>query len=208
MKNQPNKLLLPRPISWSGMIMLEKDEPKWILKYLKGKKISFTNKGIEFGRKVDEHLGGDEESEDLTLQVLKSKVIAYELRKHKFDSVLKSQYGEIALHGELDTAKADYSIARDWKTGRGKDNWTQKKADEHGQFIFYATMIYLNTGKIPEFWVDWMQTEEQNGVVQYTGQLLSFKVEVTHLKIIKMKSRIIKNALRIDYLVQQNIKSL
>lgn len=207
MKTLPkDKLLLPRPISWSGMTMLEKQEAKWILKYIEGKKINFDNSGIRFGRKVDEFLGGDEETDDISLAVIKDQVVRYELRKHVIKSTLKSEHGDIELLGELDTAKEDFSIFRDYKTGRGI--WTQKKADTHGQFHFYATMIFLNTGKIPKCFVDWMQTEEINGEVQYTGKLQTFEVKITHVEIIRMKLRIIKNAKRIDYLVRKSMKSL
>lgn len=206
MKTQANKLLLPRPLSWSGMSMLEKDEPRWIKKYIDGKDVKFSNSGIEYGRKVDEYLGGDNETDDLSLLVIKDQVPRYELRKHKFSALLKSEYGDIELFGELDTSKEDFSIARDYKTGRVP--WTQDKANKHGQFLFYATMIFLNTGKIPQFFVDWLETEERNGIVRYTGKHKTFEVKFTQVDIIKMKLRIIKNARRIDQLVRKGIKSL
>ncbi len=203
-----NKLLLPRPLSWSGMNLLEKDEKRWIRKYLNGEKVDFNNSGIRFGKKVAEHLESDEETEDLALESIKNRLVRYGPKETGIKAVLKCEHGEIPLTGSMDTCKPDFTAFREVKTGRGQKAWDQEKAQNHGQNHFYATLIHINTGVIPECHLDWLQTEEIDGVVQFTGGLLSFPVKFTLLDIIKMRRRIIKNALRIDYLVRESMKDL
>jgi len=208
MKAQANKkLLLPRDLSWSSMQMLEKDERRWVKKYILGENIKFSNSGIEFGKKIADFLESDEENDNFSWEVIKAKLTRYEVSEMPIKTVLNTQYGEIPLTGKMDTGRANLEAFREVKTGRG-EAWNQEKANNHGQLYFYATIIFNLTNKIPDVHLDWIKTQEINGVVQLTGEIVPFKIEITHMDIIKMRARIIKNARRIDYLVRQHMKTL
>jgi hypothetical protein len=72
------------------------------------------------------------------------------------------------------TAKKDLTEFREYKTGMRE--WTQAKVNTHGQLIFYAVMIWLKTGKLPECWLDWIRTEyDEYGEIKVTGEWKSFK---------------------------------
>ena len=52
----------------------------------------------------------------------------------------------IPMFGKLDGWDEDTFTLGEVKSGK---KWTQKRANEHGQLLFYASMIYALYGKIP-----------------------------------------------------------
>lgn len=189
------------------MDLLEKDEKRWIRKYLNGEDVDFKNSGMLFGSKVAEHLESQEETEDLELSAIKTNLPRLEISEFALNCILKLKDGEIELTARMDTANKILDAFREYKTGRG-NAWNQKKAQEHGQLHFYATIIYILTRKIPTCWLDWIETEEVDGVVRATGNIYPFEVKITLLDILKMKNRIAKNARRIDQLVRESLETL
>lgn len=202
-----NKLLLPRPLSWSSMLLLESSPDRWVKKYLDGEDVDIHNNGIDFGKKLAEYLESEEESDDIELEVIKDKLVRLETSEMTLNCVFKSAYGDIPLTSRIDTGNKALDAFREYKTGRG-NAWSQTKAQNHGQLHFYATLMYLKTRKIPSCWLDWIVTEEVDGQVRFTGNISSFEVKLTNVDILKMKGRITKNALKIDELVRAHIKSL
>lgn len=201
------KLMLPRPLSWSSMNLLENDERRWIAKYLHGKEVNPNNSGIRFGKRFSQHLEApDKENPDIEFEVASKGIIHYDKPEMPLSATLRVAEGEIPLIGSADTAKLDLSAFRERKTGRVP--WNQAKAQAHGQMHFYAFIIFLMTKRIPDAHLDWLETEESMGMVSFTGNIQAFHVKLEPIDIIKMKRRIVKNALRIDQLVRQNIKSL
>lgn len=207
MKKPENKLLLPRPLSWSSMSLLEKDEARWIRKYLKGEKVDFTNAGMRFGKKVADHLESTEETDDMELSSIKSLLPRYEVTEMHLKCFLQCPLGDIELIGQCDTAEKDLSAFREVKTGLA-GSWSDSKAQRHGQLHFYATMIYIITGNIPKAHLDWLKTVKGERENNFTGELVSFYVKLAEIDIMKMRLRIIKNARRIDELVRTEMKSL
>ena len=206
------QLLLPRPLSWSSLHLLETDERRWVAKYLEGKEVNFNNSGIRFGKKFAERLEGkkdiesENEAEEVEFAAITKAIIHYEKPEMPLSCVFHSEDGDIPLIGSADTAMLDLSAFRERKTGRVR--WTQQKAQEHGQMHFYAFEIFLITKKIPKAHLDWLETEESFGVVSFTGLVRPFEVIITPVDIINMKRRILKAARRIDYLVRQQTKKL
>lgn len=113
-------------------------------------------------------------------------------------------YG-VLLYLKLDTCMKDYSVFREYKTGRVP--WTQGKANKHGQLLFYATGIYLKTKKIPKVYLDWLETEVVDGKVEFTGKTASFEVVFGLKDILEMMSRIRKNAIAIDKCYREHLEN-
>ena len=205
-KPTKSKLLLPRPLSWSGMSLFETNPRLWIKKYLDGEDVGYSNSGQRFGKKMSEHIEGDEETEDIELSTIKSQLKLLQKRNLPISCILKSVYGDIPLFGRLDTANSNLGAFKDHKTGI--NGWTQKKADGYGQLHFYATMIYLIKGKIPKAGIDWIKTINEKGEINVTGEIESFEVKITMSQVLDMMSRITKNAVEIDKLTKKHIKDL
>ncbi len=168
---------LPRPLSWSGYSLFKQNKDLFVRKYILNEDIDFTNDGIVYGKFISEILEGKIHSDDPTVQLLKSMIPKYDSPEHKLNAVLNTDYGDIPLMGKVDSYDKQTHRFREYKTGRTK--WTQKTADKHGQIKFYGLMIWLNTGIMPEAYLDWIETEKNNGQVQLTGLITSFKVELT-----------------------------
>lgn len=202
--SKKQSLMLPRPLSWSSMNLLETDERRWIAKYLEGKEVNLNNSGIRFGKRFAEHL--EKKTDDIEFQVITKELIHYDKPEMPLSCVFHSSEGDISLIGSADSAKADLSAFRERKTGRIP--WNQKKAQNHGQMHFYGFMIQTMTKKIPDAWLDWLETEESMQQVSFTGRIEMFHVLLSPLDMLKMKARIIKAAKRIDQLVRNHIKTL
>ena len=201
-----SKLLLPRPLSWSGMFLFESNPTLWEKKYLDGEDVMFSNAGLRFGKKMAEHIEGDEETEDIELSAIKSRLKLLQKRNMPLSCVLNSIHGAIPLFGVLDTAESNLEAFRDQKTG--VTGWTQRKADGYGQLHFYATMIYLIKGKITKAGIYWIKTVNENGEISATGEIESFEVTITMPRILEMMFRITKNAVAIDKITREHIKNL
>ena len=104
------------------------------------------------------------------------------------------QYGKelIPLLAKPDTCKSDYSAFKEYKTS--VRNWTQKMVDDSGQITFYATAIWLATGKVPQDIELVCATTEygEDGSLQVTGDIFTFPTKRTLVDIIKMTTRIKK----------------
>lgn len=199
------QLILPRPLSWSGMTLLEANEEAWVAKYLNGEDVDFSNDGMSFGKRLADHL--EEETDDIEMGVIGSQLIPLDNQEFPLSCELKTVKGKIPLFGKLDRSSVDLGAIREVKTGQG-EAWTQAKAEKHGQLHFYATMIHTLKRKIPTIWLDWVKTEKIDGGVFFTGQIKSFEVKLNLVDILKMKKRILKNAIRIDYLTTQHLKNI
>ena len=106
--------------------------------------------------------------------------------------VLTDKDGNIPLLALPDTAKSDYTAFKEYKTSTRR--WTQKMADDSGQITFYATAIWLATGKIPQD-IELVNIEtayEDDGNMTVTGNMFRFPTKRTMADVIKMCSRIRK----------------
>lgn len=192
------KLLSPRGyISWSQIQIFENNPKKYIEKYIYGKENDIENDYMKLGKKISTALETGEKTGDLVTDLVIEQIPKLKYREYEMKEKFDSPYGEITLLGKLDTFEP---IRFDeYKTGHIK--WTQKKAEEHGQMIQYATLIWLKYKKIPkDVYLDWIPTErESDGEVRVTGEPVQrFKVEITMQKILEYMARVTKVAVEID----------
>lgn len=102
---------------------------------------------------------------------------------------LENKGDDIPLLAVPDTAKIDYTAFKEYKTSVRK--WTQKMVDESGQVTFYATAIWLATGKIPED-IELVNIEtayQEDGRLTVTGNMFRFPTKRIMADIIKMTKR-------------------
>lgn len=205
-KVSKNKILLPRALSYSGMTLWETDKARFIRKYFEGEDVDIKSKFIDFGKRFAEHLEGVKKSDDVVWTILKRRLPRYQKREFELQCVLSTIYGKLPMFAKLDTAKAILSGFREYKTGTIP--WTQKRAEKHSQLFFYGLMIYELTKKIPDCHLDWIQTVNNENEIMPTGNIESFEVELTKSSLLKMRQRVIKNALEISDAYKKFLKTL
>jgi hypothetical protein len=104
----------------------------------------------------------------------------------------------------IDSSQLDGSEFYEYKTG--KHPWTQQKVDDHKQLLFYATMMWLESGKkvIPTSTLYWIETkdvlDDDNKItdVVYTGQIESFKREFTEAELVMFAADMVQTCVDIE----------
>ena len=201
--------LLPY-LSCSSMCTFEMDKQKFLDIYVYGNKQRIS-KNMAYGSKLADSMENEVASGDLLLDLMMAKLPKYDLPdmiiedKEKGVEITNPHDGQkyvvpfiqdrkeiIPLVAKPDSAKSDYSAFLEYKTSTKK--WTQKLVDESTQLTFYATAIYLKTGKIPEdIELVNVQTEyQEDGSMTVTGEIYRFKTHRTLVDILRMQSRIKK----------------
>lgn len=140
-------MLTPRPyLSWSSMDLFERNIEQWRQVYLYGQKMRI-NRGMAFGKQMAEGLEHDEATGDSVLDLVMAKLPKFEIMDQPVECELKNGKNIIPILIKPDTMKADMTAFKEYKTGQ--EPWSRKRVDESGQISFYATGLFLKTGKIP-----------------------------------------------------------
>lgn len=201
-------ILLPRPLSWSGLDLWEKDPDEYIRVYFKGGK-TFQNDAMRFGSHIADMLCGKAKPQNHTEQSVKLLAHKYNSPEHHIEIVLDSNVGKIPLNGYIDDLSTEHFNFIENKTGTTK--WSFKKAENHGQLHFYYLLIILATG-----------TRPRQGMIQHletvkaahtqfgralTGNIYHYEVELSVGHEMEIRRRIENAAREIDKAYRQFISS-
>lgn len=198
-------MITPRPyLSFSQMTLVEMSPERYVDQYIHNKK-QFVNKNMLYGTKLAEGLENDEATGDPLLDIMMSRIPKFELMDIPFEVDLKDGNRVIRLLAKPDTSKADYSAFKEYKTSVRA--WTQRMADKSNQVTFYATCMYLKTGKIPaDIELVCVPTQyTYDGGLEPTGEMLVFKTTRTMADIIKMTTRMKKAWKKIEELTEREL---
>lgn len=189
-------------ISWSQLDLLEHNENEYIKRYILGEEREAT-KEQEFGKSFAQVMEGAEDTNDEIVKLVKATIPKYGHPETELRAILRAKGKEIELYGRLDDCDEDLNFI-EYKTGKWP--WTQRKAEHHGQLLFYKVMGWILTGKIKKSTLVWLETEnyEDDGIV-FTGRVEPFEVEHKLDDILRMATRIIRGAERIEQLYQEEI---
>lgn len=176
-------------LSQSQIEMWESDPKRYKEIYFNARpEFQIQNKEMSYGSKFADSLEHDKETGDVLLDTAGFLLKKYEVRDKEMTAEMKTKNGWVKLLGKPDTFNPVNSAFREYKTGKTK--WTQKKADNHFQLKYYATIIYLNTKMIPaDVQLDWVETHDTSEGVQPTGRIESFPVKITLGDILKTMAR-------------------
>jgi len=201
------KLLNPRGyLSWTQVDMFMRSPERYIRQYVHGA-AGFENSGMTFGKRMSDALEKGAEEGDALMEAVVALLPRYAKPEHEIRVDFKTLHGVVVLLGKLDTFGMDPIRFREYKSGRVP--WTQARANKHRQLLHYAALIYLFYGKLPtEVWLDWVETEETDGEVRFTGRILSFKVEITLLDVLGYLSVVSRVAKEIDAAYRAEIDKL
>jgi len=133
------KKLQARALSHSSLSLWEDtkrdpDHSQWGKYYLEGKKSKVSEleqARMDYGISIHLRLATD------------SKFLPKATRYDSFEEEITVNFGKIPLTGKLDTLRADLCAFADYKTTQSKSWWSQERANESKQFLFYFALLYL-----------------------------------------------------------------
>jgi len=172
---------LARPMSWSQISQWKSyGKETWYEKYILDKK-SPPSKEMLFGSKVGKLLETDPSYRP---EVPRQKTMEYELKSPLSDFYLigfADSYGDLRLD--------------EYKTG--KNEWTQKKVNEHGQLTMYALMLYLRENIDPstlDINLHWLPTVDKGDDIDFESPLTvkHFSTKRTKKDVLLFAAEIIK----------------
>lgn len=182
-------MLTPRPyLSFSQMTLFEMSPEKYVNQYIYGQQKRIS-RNMQYGTMMAEGLEFEEASGDPLLDLMMARLPKFDLMDKPIEAELKDGKDTIKLLAKPDTCKSDYTAFKEYKSSVRK--WTQKMADESGQITFYATAIWLNTGKIPQDieLVNVQTAYDEDNRMTVTGEIFRLPTKRTMVDIIKMTSR-------------------
>jgi hypothetical protein len=128
-----------RPLSWSSLSSWEYDKDQWAKKYLDGIETPPTKEMI-YGNIIGGKLSND--------PTFLPEVPRYKIFEKKLEAIVGKK--KIKIIGFIDSFCPDTKNFYEYKTSSNKNRWTNKKAQEHGQILFYMLLIWINYGVPPE----------------------------------------------------------
>lgn len=159
-------------ISWSQYSLWKTSKREFWKRYELEENRS-ANKFFDKGKELADALEyGDEGiSCDQMLTPVIALIPKLSIMEHKVECVLSN--GEKTL-SFLDSCSSDLQEFFEYKTG--KIAWTQEKVDKHQQLLFYALSLYISSGRttVPKSTLYWIETEQTEQGLRYTGVIESF----------------------------------
>ena len=185
-------------ISYSQISLWENSPKMYKEIYFYGRK--FENSAMIFGKQFAEAL--EKGTKDKMTNLIMSFLPQYKISEKKL--FLKKD--GLNIIGYADSYNPKTHAIREYKTGVIK--WTQEKVDKHEQLTIYAMLIYFQYKKIPEMHLDWIETINQNGIINFTGKIKTFKTKRTKIDILKMFNKAKRIAKEISETYQKEFNNL
>jgi len=187
-KSKERSLGSPRGyLSHSQLQLWERDQNEYYNRYIEGIEQPRTAY-LELGHRLAVAMeNGKDEGDDPAINHLVLFLPTYQEKEYE----IKAKFEGIPLLGKLDSFDPKGLRIREYKTGKNK--WTQRMVDEHGQLTFYALLVWLKYKKFPsEIHLDWAETKEEDGDLFLTGEYQTFSTKRTLKDLILMGGRIEK----------------
>lgn len=182
----PNKNGSPRGyLSWSQLSLWEKDPNMYYQVYVEGLD-QFRTKYLELGKRMATALeNGFDDEHDPLFEMLVVFMPGYPEREFEMNAVFEG----IPLKGKLDGWNEKTLTIGEYKTGK---KWTQSMVDNCGQLTFYALLVWLKYGKLPnKIYLHWARTDEDMvGNLKLTGEIKTFEAKRTLRDIIMFAPRL------------------
>jgi len=158
----------------------------------------FMNDAMRYGSWVADAMENDEETGDLMTDMAIAQLVKYDVRDEEMEAVLHTKDGDIKILSHPDTFDSKTKALREYKTGMVK--WTQKKADNWFQLKFYAMLVFIKYNVVPpSCFLDWIETfKDDDGEIKPTGNVFTFKVNITMGDIINTLATVSRVAKEIE----------
>ena len=171
-----------RPLSWSAISSFKWSPEQWYKKYVMGVEQP-TSKEMIFGKTVGERIASDPE--------YLPKLPRLPIFEHKLLCTLE----DIPLIGFIDSYDQDNKILYEYKTGRNM--WSKKRVDDHGQIDMYLLLLFLQEKIRPEevtCKLFWLPTHYENKEITFIDEnrVIAFPTKRTIVDISNFRTYIIE----------------
>lgn len=194
-------IFLPKGyLSYSQMMLWQNDPAKYKRQYFDGRDESFTNSGQDFGKRVANALETNDDTGDVLTDAAMLLLPKYDLMDQSFIAEFKEKGGRwLKIIAKPDTFNTISHAFRETKTGKSKNPWTQTKAQNHPQMIFYAVAIWLKYGTMNDHaFLDWIETEDTDEGIKPTGRVETFRVTFKPEDYYQFQAKMLKTAHEIE----------
>lgn len=203
------KLILPKPhLSWTQLSCWLSNEKRYRREYFEnGKRLD--TRFLTFGKNIATMI------EEGRHHDLLPELEVYDTPEHKIECKVNNIVPCLSFLDSWDSKK---NVFLEYKTG--KHAWTKAKVQKHDQLLFYATMLKWSVGSIPEYcdlvWIETQEVQppkvdfwqEDNKIIQVTGEIKSFHREFDDREIERMEELITKVAWGISDAYQDYLSEL
>lgn len=165
-------------LSYSQYCLFLSDPERYRKHYFDDFDTSFTNSGQVFGKQVADALEATRETGDLLTDVAMELLPRYDVQDQPIEAEFKERGGRwLKVIAKPDSYNSLTHEFIEVKTGKSRNPWTQVKAQEHIQMIWYAVVIWLKHGTMLDHaHLTWIETEETPEGIKPTGRVETFKV--------------------------------
>jgi hypothetical protein len=182
-KKPSNQMLTPRPyLSWSQMQLFERDPAAYIARYIYGED-ERPSAAATFGKRIAAGLEA-KATEDAEIEHLRMCLPAFPKKEYE----IKADFSGVPLLAKPDLFNPRKVQIGELKTGAYP--WTQERVNNHGQLKFYALAAWLKYKRFPQIELYWAPTVWRNDKLCLTGEINTFKAEITLEDVLAFGSRI------------------
>jgi len=175
--------LVRNHFSWSQLNLWETSPKAYVDRYIHEKPM-FETKALLYGKRFSEDMEQGF-SDDPIMDKIINKVPRGILQEHR----VEAEFEGTTLLGFEDSSEVGGFL--EYKTG--SKEWTQERADNHGQLHFYAFIRKRMGYKIyNQAKLIWLPTHFKEGRYEFTGEIKEFEVNVTEEQITNIEKRIVK----------------
>ena len=192
---------LPRGyLSYSQYSLFLSDPEKYKRQYFDGFDTGFTNSGQTYGKQVADALEPTRDTGDLLTDAAMLLLPKYDIADQQIEAEFKEKGGPwLKVIAKPDTFNSITHEFAEFKTGKGKNPWTQEKAQKHIQMIWYAVVIWLKYGTMLDHaTLAWIETEQTTEGIKPTGLVKSFEVEFKPADYYSFQAKTLKVAHEIE----------
>lgn len=162
--------------------------------------LKYSNSGQDFGKKVADALETGSDTGDILTDAAMLLLRKYDTMDQSFITEFKEKNGGwLKIICKPDTFNSVSHAFRETKSGTEKNPWTQIKAQNHPQMLFYAVGIWLKYGTMnTNAYLDWIATEHTPLGIRPTGRVETFEVTFKPEDYYEFQAKMLKVAHEIE----------
>lgn len=206
-------ILLPRGyLSPSQYTTWHTNKQKYINEYFKGIKTERENSFMTYGKKIALYIEKGEFADEPVVVFGARFLPRRGHAEHEQTTILKTAYGDIKLLGKFDDFDPSSIDIFEHKTG--KTVWTENRANNLIQLLFYGVICLNEFQKFAKFELNWVETTDIDdqgnklAEVRPTGRTERFIVMHSMQQLEEMKKKIISTCIEIDREYRKYLKKL
>ena len=187
-------------LSYSQYMLWTSNPQRYKNQYFDKRDESFTNSGQTYGKLVADALEAGRETNDMLTDAAMLLLPKYDVQDVAIEAEFKEKGGSwLKVIAKPDSFNSMTHEFMEFKTGKEKNPWTQAKAQNHIQMIWYAVVIWLKYGTMLDHaTLAWIATEDTPEGIKPTGKVETFTVTFKPSDYYAFQAKMLKVAKEIE----------